>query len=340
MAFNFGASSTTAPTFSFSSTPSSGQGLRHLQKPTAQQQPSGGGLFGSASSQPSSSAGGGGFSFSPQQPTTSPLFGGGQQQPSMFSSGTTSNALVPSLSTGGAQVSGTAQPPDDSAIREIQSIQESYVAAPGNSRFKFQYLFLNVVENPAARVKPGDVDELQWREAMRRAGGPENPQHLWPVPCHGFKGLLERKQAQNEAIKEHKERLESLQKSVAALANRHETVVRVQMDAIKARQQELSQQLLATLRHIDSMEGRFSRAVGEFSTWSVRASGFCGIAARVQAGGHYGPQTDAAIDETSLSQAFMILKDYSDAIGKMQDAIHRQARDVAVLQDCKSTGEQ
>lgn len=33
---------------------------------------------------------------------------------------------------------------------------------------RFQYLFLNVVENPAARVKPPNVDELQWREAMQR----------------------------------------------------------------------------------------------------------------------------------------------------------------------------
>jgi hypothetical protein len=252
---------------------------------------------------------------------------------------------------------------DDSAIRELQSIQESYVPAPGNSRFKFQYLFLNVVKDPAARVKPADIDELQWREAMRRAGGPDNPNGLWPVPYNGFNGLLERKMAQNEAIKEHKQRLEALQKSVAALANRHETVVRVQMESIKARHQELSQKLLITLRHIDGLEGKFSRAVGydkstpkdilqkldeelrqmESVIASNSAHGLLGrvdsvaSAARIQAGSTYGSQTDAAIDSESLSQAYSILKDYSDAIAKMNDAIHRNARDIEVLKDYTSS---
>lgn len=51
---------------------------------------------------------------------------------------------------------------------------------------------LNVVDNPAARVKPAAVDELQWRAALQRAGGPDNPDHLWPVLAQGFKDLLAR----------------------------------------------------------------------------------------------------------------------------------------------------
>jgi hypothetical protein len=253
---------------------------------------------------------------------------------------------------------GSSQPPDDSALRELQSIQESYVSAPGNNRYKFQYLFLNVVKDPAARVKPADVDELQWREALRRAGGAENPDALWPVPYHGFKGLIERKKFQTDAIKEHKERLEILQKNIAALANRHETVVRVQMESIKARHQELSKKLLTTLRHIDALEGRFSRAVGydtstskdllhrlehqikamESTLAANSAHGLLGrvdslaSAARVQSGTHISNET-ANIDDRSLSQIFRILEDYSDAISRMQNAIHRNARDVSILQE-------
>lgn len=48
------------------------------------------------------------------------------------------------------------------------------------------------MENPAARVKPPNVDELQWREAMQRAGGPDNPDRLWPVLAQGFTDLLAR----------------------------------------------------------------------------------------------------------------------------------------------------
>ena len=140
--------------------------------------------------------------------------------------------------------------PDDSALKELQSIKESYVSGPGNHRYRFKYLFLNVVENPAGRVKPADVDELQWREALRRAGGPDNPDHLWPVQCHGFKGLLERKAAQDEAIKEHSQRLQSLQEALASLAARQEAVLRTQLEVVRREHVKLSQQLLRILRYV------------------------------------------------------------------------------------------
>ena len=41
--------------------------------------------------------------------------------------------------------------------------------------FKFQHLLLNVVDNPAQRVKPAGVDEMRWRQALAAAGGPDNP---------------------------------------------------------------------------------------------------------------------------------------------------------------------
>ena len=62
----------------------------------------------------------------------------------------------------------------------------------GNPRYRFEHLLLNVVSNPAARVKPGGVDELAWREALQRAGGADNPDQLWPVLAQGFKDLLAR----------------------------------------------------------------------------------------------------------------------------------------------------
>ena len=189
-------------------------------------------LFGSQTSAPSTSFGmvpnpsfGGTSAPAPQ--TT--MFGGGnvgQQQPSMFPSST--NTMMTQYQPATGQ-----QMTDNSAVRDLQNIKDSYTT--GNTRF--QYLFLNVVKDPAARVKPRDIDELQWREALRRAGGPDNPHNLWPVPYNGFKGLLDRKASQNDAVKEHRERIDSLQKSVAAMVNRHETVVRVQIEAIKSRHQ-------------------------------------------------------------------------------------------------------
>lgn len=40
------------------------------------------------------------------------------------------------------------------------------------------------------------VGDLDWREATARAGGPNNPNRLWPVAVRGFDELLKRKNAQ------------------------------------------------------------------------------------------------------------------------------------------------
>ena len=327
----------------------------------------GGGLFGNATAAS--------FNFSTSQATAGP----GASGPSLFNATTLSNfgggqAQTQSqmlfgggggggqLQTGGQGTGMVAQPPDDSALRELQSIQESYVAAQGNSRHKFQYLFLNVVKDPAARVKPSDVDELQWRDALRRAGGPDNPYCLWPVPYNGFKGLLDRKKFQTEAMNEHKERLSDLQKRITALANRHETVLRVQMERIKESNNELSQKLLLTLRHIDALEGRFSRAIGYDTNTSLEllqkldqelkgmestiainsAHGLLGrvdamaSAARVQSHSRPGSDTKVAVSDESLTAAFNILKDFAEAISKMQDTLHRNARDISVLSEIQT----
>ena len=119
------------------------------------------------------------------------------------------------------------------------------------------------------------------------------------------------------------------------------------------------------MRHIDALEGRFSRAVGYDTTTpkdllhkldhdvremetvisSHSAHGLMGrvdavaSAARVQAITSGSRDSDSSpVDDLSLSQIYTILKDYSDAISKMQDALHRNARDVAVLTKLQQDG--
>lgn len=89
---------------------------------------------------------------------------------------------------------GAAQQPDYSALKELESINNA--CEPSSTQCKFTYLFLNVVDDPAARIKPPNVDELQWRAALQRAGGLQNPDRLWPVQARGFKDLIARKNAQ------------------------------------------------------------------------------------------------------------------------------------------------
>ena len=51
---------------------------------------------------------------------------------------------------------GTGMPaqPDLDAIRELEALRKAFQAAPGNHQFRFQHLFLNVVDHPAARIRP------------------------------------------------------------------------------------------------------------------------------------------------------------------------------------------
>ena len=292
-------------------------------------------------------------------PPSSFAFGGGQQQQQQLQQ---------------QQLQQQQQPPDDSALKEILSIKDSYVPGPGNHRHRFKYLFLNVVENPNARVKPADVDELQWREAMRRAGGSDNPDHLWPTQSIGFKGLLARKAAQDEAIKEHSERLTAVQQAIQSLAARQEAVLKEQLEGVKKRHTALCQQLLRIVRYIDALEGRFAHAMG-FRTASARetlhslasqlnmiesgvgpgSSG--GLQGKIEAliarsrqragavgggggvgGGVSEMEASAGIDPSSLHSAYTILSEYAEALGKMQTVLRRCTREVGVLAEEQEGG--
>ncbi|PSC73508.1 nuclear pore complex NUP54 [Micractinium conductrix] len=337
---------------------------------------------------PASSAAASPFSFATSQPASTPSLFGAQpaSTPSLFGAQPASTpslfgaqpASTPSLF--GAQPAQAAQAaagpsalafgggaapaaPDLSAIRELESIKDSYVPGPANQRYRFQHLLLNVVDNPAARVKPAGVDELQWREALQRAGGADNPDHLWPVLAQGFKDLLGRKAAQDAAIKEHSERLESLGQMAAQLASRQEAVLRDQLEAVRRRHVQLCHQLLRVLRHIDALEGRFAQAVGcrgatprevmqRLSTQlgeieaglapsAANGGGLQGrvkalaAAARLRAGAPGGggvAEVEGRVDEEQLEQLFGILAQYTEAMGKLGEVLRRDERAVGILE--------
>ena len=140
-----------------------------------------------AATQPATNAG---FSFSPSpfgatptpsQPPTSSLFGQAAPQPSPFGAAPQSSPFgaAPQSSPFGASFGLNPLMPSpvpqsqDAAAKEINEIQAAYT--PTSPSFKFQYLFLNVVENPALRVKPPNVDDIRWRQVLAQAGGPNNP---------------------------------------------------------------------------------------------------------------------------------------------------------------------
>lgn len=316
---------------------------------------SGPGLFG-ASSTPSFA-----FSFSQapasQPPASQSLFGAAAPAatPAMFgvTPGATpglfgTTAVQPQMSPLGLGP-GAAQGPDLSAVRELESIKDAFVpgGTPGgaaNPRYRFQYLLLNVVENPAARVKPPGVDELQWREALQRAGGPDNPDHLWPVPATGFRDLLSRRAAQEEALRENASRLEALVGLASALSTRQEAVLRETVEALRRRHVALTQRLLRVMRHVDALEGRFAFAMG------YRGATPAALASQLQrqldelesalasrAGGGLRGQVESLaevgglVDDAALRSLQDVMQQYTEAIGKLQEVARRNERDASIL---------
>ncbi|CAK0758941.1 hypothetical protein CVIRNUC_002659 [Coccomyxa viridis] len=245
------------------------------------------------------------------------------------------------------------------AIKQLEAIRDAYQAAPGNLRSRFQHLFLNVVENPASRVKPDGVDELQWREAMQRAGGEGNARNLWPVLALGTRDLLARKHAQDAAMREHRERLASAKQKARQLVRHQDVVLTERVDQVRRRHREQGMQLLKLMRKVDLLESRFASAVGQWpqhrgataelerqlaaleAEIGPSASGgleqkveALAAAARMRAGAAGGAQaadTLAGLDPASLEKVFTMLKDLSASLAKLQGVVRRVDRDVSVL---------
>jgi len=79
---------------------------------------------------------------------------------------------------------------------------------------------------------------------------------LWPVAAVGFKDLLERGQAQEQALNENKQRIDQLRDIAYKLAQRQVIEVAARVSAARQRHVELSDRLLAVARQVDALEGR------------------------------------------------------------------------------------
>lgn len=329
--------------------------------PTFGGQTPGTGIFGAASSaapaafsfantaSPAASAGIFGTSlFGATQQQQQPALGGG-----FFGTGASTTQMAPA--TFSAQ--GPAQP-DFSAIRELVALKDAYV--PGSEKYRFHWLFLNVVANPAARIKPQSVDDLRWREAMQRCGGPDNPDALWPVLATGFTDLLARKQAQDEAMDEHARRLDALVDAARQLARMQETALHERLEGVKRRHLQLTLGLLGLMRKLDAVESRFGAATGmrqgaaardatarlqqqlaELEGAVLAPDGLkrrveeLASAARLRGGLPYGAHLlangDAALEQGSLEHVFSVLQQHTEALNRVKAVLRRDERDLAIM---------
>lgn len=246
----------------------------------------------------------------------------------------------------------------DDAVRAITKVQAAY--NPASPDFRFQALFVSVVERPEQRVKPPSVDENKWRQALASIKGPNNPQKLWPVVANGFQDLNTRSKMQAQAIEENAARLRSLQDRTAAMARRSHSEYRARIAALQRAQQGLGHKLLHVVRCIDALESRLALSAGynanqarakdqEQSKQLARAeeqvapSSAAGLARRLQAvaaaarmRAGVGAAASAAaskvsLDERSQARLVGVLRDHGEATRQLQELLKRDELDLEVL---------
>jgi len=240
-------------------------------------------------------------------------------------------------------------------MREIAEIKAAYT--PNSSSYKFQHLFLNVVE-PNQRIKPPGVDEMRWRQAMAAAGGPDNPDKLWPCAAHGFRDLLARSGAQAAALDENAGRLKALNDLAHRLASKHATELKQRAADVQKKHVELAHKLLHTYRLLDALESRLASSIGyradqarereavlsrklgaveaevapASATSLQRRLESVSSAARSRVGVQSGPGlANTRLDERSSAQLLAVLKDHAAGVAKLQALLKRDALDAEIM---------
>ncbi|KAL6764520.1 nucleoporin complex subunit 54-domain-containing protein [Haematococcus lacustris] len=248
------------------------------------------------------------------------------------------------------------QPQPDSAVKSITEIKAAYT--PSSQSFRFQHLMLNVVESAAQRVVPPGVDGMRWRQALASAGGPDNPDRLWPVVASGFSDLVQRSAAQSQALEENSARLKALNDLAAAISKKHHGELKQRAAEVQRRHVELSHRLLHVYRLLDGLEARLAASIGYQSdaarTREAKLSQQLGVleaevdpryhlslgqrlrsvaaAARLQHGSSLNSAaSQARLDDRSAAQLQAILKDHAEAIAKLQVLLKRDAVDVEIM---------
>ena len=102
-----------------------------------------------------------------------------------------------------------------------------------------------------------------WGTATGASVPPPLPQpRLWPVLAVGFKDLLSRASAQQQAIEENQGRLRSLGELQHRMARQHAVELKGRAAEVQKRHIELSHRLMHVTRLLDALDSRLASNLG------------------------------------------------------------------------------
>lgn len=207
--------------------------------------------------------------------------------------------------------------------------------------------------------KPPEIDSLQWRDAKEQCMRLSHLERLMPVPVLGFQGLLQRKEAQDLALKEQQERLQNAAGIAETLKRQHKVVAQEGLARIKQQHQDLAFRLIKVQRHVDALLGHVAVELGQKdpregavveqlgamlgqaesilgpgeAAGLARRVGALAAAASLRAGAGSAQPRLNRIEQHSLEEMKVSIREQVQAIQKLQDIMTAQGRDLAVLQE-------
>lgn len=254
------------------------------------------------------------------------------------------------------QMAPVAPLPFSLAERDIQAIVDAYKDEPGNPKHAFKCLLFSVMD-PQLRVKPAEVSDIMWAEAMGKLEGMDsaNRERLWPQLAKGFKDLSSRLKLQDEVIVSDGERLRMTQSNVKMLQRHFQADTLPRIERLRQKEQGLQRHLLRMMRIVEALEGKGCRLPlmkgevelaeklagiirqlkGSGADLSRRVQNLRTVA-RVQANVYSGSISvylpgSTKIQEQSLSDMQEVLQQQTEAIARLGNVLKRDIRDMEII---------
>eukprot|EP00891_Asterochloris_glomerata_P002361 jgi/Astpho2/2361/fgenesh1_pg.00044_%23_19_t len=293
----------------------------------------------------------------PQQQQQLTLFGQPQQQQQQYHPQQVHPHQQQAVVAYGNELSSGVAP----ATQEVLGLMHSWT--PGAPQYqRFVGLLLQALP-PGYELeqvpKPPEIDSLQWRDAKEQCMRLSHLERLMPVPVLGFQGLLQRKEAQDLALKEQQERLQNAAGIAETLKRQHKVVAQEGLARIKQQHQDLAFRLIKVQRHVDALLGHVAVELGQKdpregavveqlgamlgqaesilgpgeAAGLARRVGALAAAASLRAGAGSAQPRLNRIEQHSLEEMKVSIREQVQAIQKLQDIMTAQGRDLAVLQE-------
>eukprot|EP01114_Cavostelium_apophysatum_P021225 TRINITY_DN7343_c0_g1_i1.p1 TRINITY_DN7343_c0_g1~~TRINITY_DN7343_c0_g1_i1.p1 ORF type:complete len:429 (-),score=85.00 TRINITY_DN7343_c0_g1_i1:23-1309(-) len=314
----------------------------------------------------------GGFGTAPSSGMNPPASSGGFGTGFGSTTGTTSGGFNPSGSSSGSNLFGSstappsnnnfgflgssapswgapptaapnAKPAPPTPQQKITFVSEAYNVEGADCRFK--HMLYNRVDDPSAYVKPSNVDQRLWDQAVE--ANPD-PKRLIPVLAVGFAQLKTRIQSQEEEKERQMKQLNEVQSVLAALQRKQELDNLPGIDDCKRKHVILNHRILKLMKKIEVLRYKsfsltqeeenfknrlvtIQRALSNPSSYRSKLNELTALVNRQEERLLSAPNFAVNIPEEQLEKISEHLQSETKALGVLEDMTKKDLRDANIM---------